>query len=170
MQLKKKELVVGTIVIFGLGFLIHFLYDWFPVYLVSIIAPVNESVWEHMKLFFTGVLGFILLDVLTKPGDYHNYLFARVLSIITMIVVFLVTWYPLYLAMGENFFITMVFFFFAILVGQFVAYRIRTEIKGDYSTISYIMLFLLLYLFISWTYNPPHLDLFIDPTTGKYGK
>lgn len=30
----------------------HFLYGWLPVPLVGLIAPVDESVWEHLKLLF----------------------------------------------------------------------------------------------------------------------
>lgn len=34
------------------GTLLHSLYDWFPNPLFGIIAPLNESVWEHLKLLF----------------------------------------------------------------------------------------------------------------------
>lgn len=35
-----------------LGTGLHFLYEWLPNPLFGIIAPVNESAWEHLKLSF----------------------------------------------------------------------------------------------------------------------
>ena len=40
----------GLTALIGTG--LHFLYDWMPFQLVGMIAPVNESVWEHLKLLF----------------------------------------------------------------------------------------------------------------------
>lgn len=34
------------------GTLLHFIYDWWPNALTALIAPINESIWEHLKLFF----------------------------------------------------------------------------------------------------------------------
>lgn len=35
---------------FGTGCFWHYLYDWLPGPLTALLAPVNESVWEHLKL------------------------------------------------------------------------------------------------------------------------
>lgn len=43
-------LVWGITALIGTGW--HFLYDWLPFQLVGMVAPVNESVWEHLKLLF----------------------------------------------------------------------------------------------------------------------
>ena len=40
----------------ALGMVWHFFYSWFPVPLVGLLAPVNESVWEHLKLLYFPVL------------------------------------------------------------------------------------------------------------------
>ena len=37
------------------GTLLHFVYDWWPNALTAIFTPVNESVWEHLKLLFSFV-------------------------------------------------------------------------------------------------------------------
>ncbi len=34
------------------GTALHFVYDWWPNALTALLAPVNESVWEHLKLFY----------------------------------------------------------------------------------------------------------------------
>ena len=55
-QLQKQfyyaEITFGILTLIA-GVLLHFLYEWTGYnYLVSIIAPVNESTWEHLKLLF----------------------------------------------------------------------------------------------------------------------
>ncbi len=46
--------VLGLIFVLAAGNLLHFVYDWSgqsPV--VGVLASVNESTWEHMKLLTT---------------------------------------------------------------------------------------------------------------------
>lgn len=53
----------GIIFTLILGSLSHFFYEWsgnfFPIGLVS---PVNESVWEHLKLLFFPALLYMLVE------------------------------------------------------------------------------------------------------------
>ena len=44
--------IVAIALTLGLGFLLHFLYDWSPNVLFALLSPVRESVWEHMKLIY----------------------------------------------------------------------------------------------------------------------
>lgn len=39
------------------GMAMHFAYAVYPAALVGVFAPVNESVWEHLKLLFWPFLG-----------------------------------------------------------------------------------------------------------------
>ena len=39
-----------------LGTALHFLYDIWPTAWSSVVAPINESVWEHLKLLFGPML------------------------------------------------------------------------------------------------------------------
>lgn len=48
----KKRYWITFIVTTLVGIALHFLYDLWPNPLFAIIAPINESVWEHLKLLF----------------------------------------------------------------------------------------------------------------------
>lgn len=48
----KKRFFLAFLLAVLAGTGLHFLYDVCPVPLVGLFAPVNESVWEHLKLFF----------------------------------------------------------------------------------------------------------------------
>lgn len=63
----------GILFIFSVGTLLHFTYDalgkWKPV---GLIAPVNESVWEHLKMGFWptliyGIIEFFLFALFHPP-------------------------------------------------------------------------------------------------------
>ena len=60
---KKKKwkcilVLVATLII---GSLLHNVYVWFPNGFTALIAPVNESLWEHTKIIFYPLLlaGFL---------------------------------------------------------------------------------------------------------------
>ena len=59
---KRFWLAFGIAVLAGTG--LHFLYDVCPAPLVGLFAPVNESVWEHLKLLYWPFLAAAF--VLTK--------------------------------------------------------------------------------------------------------
>ena len=49
--------IADCLAIIGLGSLDHFLFEWSgrrPV--MGIFAPVNESVWEHLKMGYWGMI------------------------------------------------------------------------------------------------------------------
>ena len=55
MSLKKLK-IIGLLITIGLSFLLHDLYYNYPSFLTRLFAPVNESIWEHMKIFFTCIM------------------------------------------------------------------------------------------------------------------
>ena len=52
----KKRFILACLLAALAGAGLHFAYSLCPVPLVGLFAPVNESVWEHMKLLFWPVL------------------------------------------------------------------------------------------------------------------
>ena len=60
--------IFGIILAFFLCFPLHFLYDKLPCFITSIIAPVNESIWEHMKILF----GSIIISGVVKIESFDS--------------------------------------------------------------------------------------------------
>lgn len=55
--------VIGILFTMILGSLSHFFYGWSgDFFLVGLFSPVNESVWEHLKLLFFPALLFMLTE------------------------------------------------------------------------------------------------------------
>ena len=60
----KKRYVLAFLLTTLAGAGLHFAYDLCPAPLIGLFAPVNESVWEHLKLLYWPVLAAAF--VLTK--------------------------------------------------------------------------------------------------------
>ena len=51
--------ISGTVAIILLGTVLHYFYPWFGENrILGAFVPVNESVWEHLKLGYWGLLLF----------------------------------------------------------------------------------------------------------------
>ncbi len=59
--MKKRTWLVYIAAVLA-GTALHFIYEWWPNPLIGLIAPVNESVWEHMKLLFWPFFGAAVWD------------------------------------------------------------------------------------------------------------
>ena len=170
----KKIKVVGIIVIFALTVLYHFLYEWFPNPVFSVLFPVNESIWEHMKLLYSGILtwGIVEYFILKRKNiKFTNYFSSLFLTMITSIIVYLILYLPLYSLFKENMFISIgLLIIVIILMGIFNYYLIiRKEENRFLDKVSIILIILGYVVFLSLTYDPPRNYIFYDTTENKYG-
>ncbi|MEG2620597.1 MAG: DUF6512 family protein, partial [Bacilli bacterium] len=106
-----KKLKIGSVVLaFLLSFPLHFIYDKFPCFISSIFFPVNESIWEHMKILFgalmiVGVIEHFLFTRKKVVGN--NACFANFTVAILSIPMFLAMYLPVYHLIGEQMPITL---------------------------------------------------------------
>lgn len=169
----KKLRIISTIVIFLLCFPLHFLYEWIPSTITSIFVPVNESIWEHMKLLFTGSLLYYLVEyiILYKKKEIpNNYCLATLISSVISIPIYLGIFLPLYYNGIENMILTFIILFTVIAVASYIHYKITILDKIKYQKIIAIIGIIIGYIvFGILTYNPPETDLFFDTDKEKYG-
>ena len=171
MDLKKIK-ILGAFLVFGLCIELHFLYGFLPNFFTSIIAPVNESIWEHMKLIYSsfilyGILEFILFRNKVELNNFLLQLFlVPVIGIITYLIIFL----PLYNIFGENMFISIGLLLIIIILEEIISYFMLRRNKIGYQRIIGITGIIIGYfIFGILTYNPIQTELFIDPKTNTYG-
>ena len=110
MNLKKIKLL-GVIIITILSFISHFAYEVCPNIIFSFIFPVNESIWEHMKILFTSTLIYSLIEyILLKKYniEYNNFSFNTYFIPLMQIPLYLAIYIPLYKLFGENIFISII--------------------------------------------------------------
>ena len=170
----KKIKVIGVIVVFLLTVLYHFLYEWLPNPIFSVLFPVNESIWEHMKLLYSGFLtwGVIEYFILKRKNiKFTNYFSSLFLTMITSIILYLIIYLPLYNLFGENMIVSITLLVTVIILMTIFNYFLITR-KNENSllNIASIILIVLGYsVFLALTYNPPKNYIFYDTTENKYG-
>lgn len=168
----KKIKIINVIVFFALSFLWHFIYDWFPNFLTSIFFPVNESIWEHMKIIF-GVIIFgslISLILMNKFHIKHNNFYIEIITkVIVGVLFYLIIFIPLYKWLGENMFITISLMLLTYIFVEFIGYKILLLNEMNINILPIILIFLCYILFFLLTYYPPHSFIFFDEVKLVYG-
>ncbi len=171
MKLRYLKLL-GVIMAFLLCFLIHFLYDLAPCFITSVIAPVNESIAEHMKILFgsillSGVIQKIIVKVKHLP--YKNVCISNFTAALLSIPIFLVMYMPIYKAIGENLIITIIIMLIAIIIVEIISYLIMKKEDVKLENMAIIFTITVYTIFGILTYFPPEQELFLDPINLTYG-
>ena len=173
MNLKKIK-IISIFGVFLINFLSHFLYDLFPNGLFAIFFPVNESIFEHMKMISSSILIYSLIEfILLKKYNvkFNNYIFNIFVSCVFNIAIFLIIFLPIYYWIGEKFIITIIILFISIMITQFISYKILS-MKKNYNYLNIVSLVMIIVLYIVFaylTYNPIIAPFFFDPMNEKYG-
>lgn len=172
MNLKTIKLI-AIINIFILSFPAHFLYDFSPSIITSILFPVNESIFEHMKIIFTSTLIYGIIDYsLLKINNikYNNFLFQLFFTSFISILIFLIIYLPIIIILGECLIITLIILFITYIISQIISYYILTSNSIPYLNFLAIPLTIIIYsIFTYLTYNPPKNYFFYDTLTESYG-
>lgn len=143
--------VITTLV----GCALHFLYDWLPGAATALIAPVNESIWEHLKLIYWPYLA--AMWIVAKKECRGKWLF----TLLTISVVMLVVGYVYHISLGlSNVVFDIGLYVFLMAVGFWLPNRLNA-----YRARSFPVLFLTVLLggaIILFTFLPPDYILFAD--------
>lgn len=169
----KKSRIISTISIFLLCFLFHFIYEWIPSNITAIFFPVNESIWEHMKLLFSAVVFYGIIDYIILQKfkiKYNNFFTSLFITALTIIPIYLIMFLPVYYKIGENMIITIGVMLVAIIISQVISYKIlKAEDFDKLNIISLIFIIISYIIFAYLTYNPIKNELFFDTQEEKYG-
>ncbi|EKQ51708.1 MULTISPECIES: DUF6512 family protein [unclassified Clostridium] len=167
--------LIGVPIMFLLGSLFHFAFEWSgKSIIVGIFTPVNESIWEHLKLstyptFIWYISGFLLFQ---NKINYYKWSICCVISVIVSAVVITCFYYTYTGALGIH---SLLLDIFSLFLGLFIAqclslhlYKYMKITIFDYYISSLIGLLIIL-CFTLFTFFPPKLPIFMDPITKQYG-
>ncbi|MFX0039097.1 MAG: DUF6512 family protein [Promethearchaeota archaeon] len=165
--------MLGIIFVVMLGALFHFMFAllnyWSPL---GAIFPVNESVWEHLKLPFWPLIIFSLIEYNYIKDKANNLILGKTISFIISISTILIVFYSYTAILGtELLIVDILSFVLGVIIGQLVSYKIlmKEQLSKLYIKASWIILIGFGILFAVFTYFPPHLPIFQDSETGLYG-
>ena len=169
----KKSRYISTIGIFLLCFLFHFIYEWIPSTITAIFFPVNESIWEHMKLLFSAIIFYGIIDYIILQKfkiKYNNFFISLFITALTIIPIYLIMYLPNYYKIGENMVITIGNMLLSIIISQIISYYIlKTKDFDKLNLISLTLIIVCYIVFAYLTYYPIKNELFFDTQEEKYG-
>lgn len=163
---------IGFGVCLVLGVLLHFVYEWSggsPA--VALIAPVNESLWEHGKLYTVPVVLWAVVEAVRLKIPVCHLLFAKTAALYTMIFGTFGFYYMYTALLGRNVdWINIASYVLFLAIGCVLSYRLTVSGWGQrWCVAAAFALALLVMLQLRWTTDPPRRDLFRDPRTGTFG-
>jgi hypothetical protein len=173
-RLLKKWSIISVFIMFALAAGWHFLYsDIVQNGITASIAPVNESPWEHSKLFFIPAIIVYVLLYIIEGKNFPNFVFSHAIMLIIMPVMMLILFYAYQLFIPDSLAADIVLTFVVIAVAEFIAYKLTVsdlKLSGTpFNIASAVIVLIMLALFIAFTYYPPNLPPFQDPEDLHYG-
>jgi hypothetical protein len=165
--------LAGVVPIVLAGSVLHFAFDWSGGWRpLALIAAVNESVWEHMKLAFWPALAWAALSTWFRRSACPGYWFAKAIGLLVVPVVISVLYYGYKAILGHNLLaLDIGIFVVAILLGQLstvLILRIALE-RGPARALGRLLMVLQIGAYSLFTYLPPALPLFEETRSGLYG-
>lgn len=169
-----KKIKISTLIItFILTFVCHFMYEWFSNLLTSIFFPVNESIWEHMKMLYTAILiGGLIEQLIIKKFkiDTNNNLLTLFIKPIISIPIFLIIYLPLYSFLGDNMILNISVMIITLIIVEILSYYLLKTKELNFKNLLSVLIIIITYLIFSiLTFYPPKNELFYDKQDNKYG-
>ena len=169
-------IVIGIPIIFLFGSLMHFAYDWSgQLTIVGIFAPVNESIWEHLKLsiyptFLWWIVGFFSFN--DDHISAYRWFTCCVISVIISPIVITSFYYAYTGALGiHSLFLDIFSLFLGLFIAQYLSLHIfnKSKITKIHFYLSMLISLLIIISFTLFTFSPPKLPIFMDSNTNQYG-
>ena len=160
---KKMELW-GMLIVVIAAFAFHFLYDLSgESRAVALFAPVNESVWEHVKLLFFPFALYAIVEYFVLRPDLSSFLYAKSVALLLGPLLMIAFFYTYTGILGtHSLAIDLASTVAWVVLSFIVSYRLYTS-PGPLSaywpfwTAAAALFMLLLFVF---TFAPPALPLF----------
>jgi hypothetical protein len=163
------------------GSLLHFMFE-LTNYLkpIAVFAAVNESIWEHTKMYFWPGIAFALAQYTYTRSYHNNYWLGKAVALFTTPITILVL-YQSYMAFSNfsgikpSLALMLAIMFLGIAAGQFSSYRILTSepYSKDRLRFAFPTIGALVAMFSLFTYFPPKIFVFENfacyQYTGEYG-
>lgn len=163
----KFYILLGIPVLILTGTLFHFLYSLTgEMFAVGLIAPVNESVFEHMKLVVVPVfLWWSLLYLFRKDNlRADSWFTSALLAMLTAVAAIPVLYYFYTGAFGfESVIVDIIIFVIAVVLGQFIGLHYYIYGNSIDYRLAFMLMFAVIVLFAVLTVIPPELPLFTEP-------
>ena len=167
--------IIGFIFTVISGALLHFLFEASGGNtLVGAFTPVNESIWEHLKLLLFPAVFFGIFEYFCYGKYKQNFFPSKIYGILIGTASIVVLYYTYSGIIGTRFAAVDISLF---VIGTAIAYylpyifmkKVTVFVSEKDSIISIVILAVVILMFIYFTFHTPMLALFKDPISDDYG-
>ena len=167
-----KKNLLAFIVIGALGSLFHFVYDWTGENkIIGFFVPVNESIWEHLKLIFYPALIYFAGEFFLTKEREKNLIPQMAVSIFSGMFTTVLLYYLYTGILGFNVdFLNITIFFISVIVLIIKRNKVYNQDKYNNKNAKAIFSVLLIFtafLFGVWSITPPSLGIFTTANIAK---
>lgn len=165
--------MVGILFIIGAGSLLHFVYEWShhsPI--VGLFSPVNESVWEHLKMGFWSLFLFSVIEYWFIKRRADNFFVAKAAGILSLQLLIVIVFYTYTAFTGQEILVVdIASYVVGAVICQVIAYQILTarRLPAGLTLAGISLIVLHAVTLMVFTFAPPRLPIFKDSNTGRYG-
>lgn len=165
--------IIGAAFTFLFGAELHFFYDQSGGHVLSVLfGAVNESTWEHIKIFIAPYVVWAILELAYLRPSFKAFAVGKVVGLYVIPIGIIALFYSYTAIVGTNYLwadilISLIVCALAQLVSQKV-YSLGQDAARWFAP-SLIALVLMAVMYFSFTAVPPKALLFRDPVTGNYG-
>lgn len=165
-----KWQIVGFVFTSVAGVLLHFLFDWSGGSIfIAPFSAVNESIWEHMKLLFFPMFLFAIVESRYADG---NFWCVKFFGIVLGVALIPILYYFVNGAVGKTpDWVNISIFFITAAISYIVeSYLFKKDaVMCESPRGALVILWIIAFIFVLFTFYPPRIPLFEDPVTGGYG-
>lgn len=169
----EKWILLGIPALFIIGSIFHFIYELTGKnIIVGLISPVNESIFQHIKMIILPIICWWTLYYFIKgckDGISGEKWFAGALaSLLTNIILIPGIFYLYTGALGiESLIIDILILLISVFCGQLIGLHFYRYSKGYDPTIVLCIFVFIILLFTIFTLYPPNIPFFIDMSKMK---
>ncbi|MBE6161748.1 MAG: hypothetical protein E7158_05985 [Firmicutes bacterium] len=160
----KKYFIYSLPILFIIGSIGHFIYEWsYNNFLIGLIFPTNESIYEHTKLVLVPLLIFYVYGYFKYKQDINKWSTTFLISLFLSTISIPLLYYFYTGAFGfESLLIDILIFLLSLILGQLLAYHYfkysNKSLKFKYSLLICIVFLIINVIF---TTLPPNIPIFI---------
>ena len=165
--------LLGFVFVCLLGTAMHFFFEWSNnSVFVGLFCPVNESVWEHLKLLYMPFSIWSIIEFFNFKSK-KCFFFSRAAGILSGLLATVFIYYTFTGASGnESMVIDIASFIIGVGVSFLIGYIIlkNRRLHSLFAEICSVLFLLVVFcLFILFTFAPPCIPLFEDMQNLSFG-
>ncbi len=159
--------IIGFFAVCIIGTVSHFLYgssgdNW----IVGMFTPVNESLWEHLKLLYFPYLFYVIGEYIVYGHNIKGFLFSRTTGVLLGLVSIPLLYYIYTFFTGRSVLtLDILIFIISVAISFYVSFK-RIAEDSDVQPIRHIAAIILMVcitlLFWGLTFFPPEAPMFIS--------